>query len=262
MVSETSSVIPTTASVHIKNEIPSQQALILQNTNKDLPIQIRVDPVTDYTALWVTLSVSILVSSITAFVTIWLVTRSNRELSSNQLDLQEQMLSQQEVFKKNEVKAQNRQAWINHVRQIFVNYFSHTHKLSFVMQEYFSVLIAYERNIITDDTYNIHIKEYFEYIQILETLKVEIDITLSAKDKLDRRISHLVDLYCQASGELHNHILNRAKHPESQTLKGEISINDIHDTSYFQNMMKLNTRISRLIKLLLKKEWEKVKSFE
>lgn len=245
----------------VVNTYPEQQSLTLQNTNKDLPIQLRVDPVTDYTALWVTLGVSVLVSSITAFVTIWLITRSNQELSASQLVLQEKMLLQQEILKKNEVKAQNRQEWINNVREIFVNYFSHTHKLSFILQRYFTAKIAYSKKHILAETYNKHTIEYQEYVQALETLKEQIDITLSAKDKLDRRISRLVGYYCKESTELFECIESELENtPLSETIR--LTVVDIEQNTHYQKSKKLNIRISRLIKFLLKKEWEKVKSFE
>ncbi|MDC5554967.1 hypothetical protein OHX01_18050, partial [Acinetobacter baumannii] len=93
------------------NKLPEKQSFTLQNTDEKNPIQLRVDPVTDYTALTVTILTSIIVSGITAAVTILLIRMSNNKLAQSQANLQNQMLEQQAELKRNEVKAQNRQEW-------------------------------------------------------------------------------------------------------------------------------------------------------
>ncbi|MDV8155665.1 hypothetical protein [Acinetobacter bereziniae] len=97
----------------INNFTPEKQAILLQNTNKDLPIQIRVDSVTDYTALWITVFASIIASFIGALVTILLVKDSNKNLVKTQNEAQENLFS----IQKKELNTKNRTERLNQIRE-------------------------------------------------------------------------------------------------------------------------------------------------
>lgn len=104
------------SSILINNQIPATQSLSIQNTNENKPIQLRVDSVTDYNALFFTLGASVLVSAITAFVTIWLITRSNHQLIKGQRQLQEDALKNDRKKELDLLTSRNRQEWINSLR--------------------------------------------------------------------------------------------------------------------------------------------------
>ena len=104
-------------SFQIVNNIPKTQALVLQNTNQKEPIQLRVDPVTDYTALGITVFVSIITALLSAIVTICIVTRSNRDLIKNENAMQSKFLANERKKELDLIIAKNRQNWINAIRE-------------------------------------------------------------------------------------------------------------------------------------------------
>lgn len=244
----------------IVNKIPEKQAIVLQTTNKDLPLQLRVDPVTDYGALWLTVLASVLVSAITAAVTIYLITQSNNKLINSQDNLQEKMLSQQAELKKNELKSQNRQEWINRVRTLFVNYFDHTSSFITVLNKYYFKKSSSDNDEISEEEYNSMVVEYNNYIITLNKYNYEVDITLSSNDKIDREIATLVYKF-------HTNFILLAKEldvyyssfsPNFQS----ITMSYLDNHSITQDMDLINKDILNKIKILLKSEWEKVKKFE
>ena len=52
------------SAIQITNQIPKTQSLQIQNIDSSRPIQLRIDPVTDYLALSVTVIVSVVVAAI------------------------------------------------------------------------------------------------------------------------------------------------------------------------------------------------------
>ncbi|MGR2922943.1 hypothetical protein [Acinetobacter sp. 1125_18A] len=101
----------------IVNKVPEKQAIVLQNTNKDYPIQLRVDPVTDYTALGITVLASVIVSIIAAMVTVLLVKDSNKNLVNTQRESQDNLFRMQ----KKELNAKSRSERLNQIREFASN---------------------------------------------------------------------------------------------------------------------------------------------
>ncbi|MDC5456945.1 hypothetical protein NRA65_18045, partial [Acinetobacter baumannii] len=109
------------------NEPNLSQTLILDVSKVKSPIELKVDQVTDWGALTLTLSITVLVSLISAYVTIKLVTKSNNDLIKNQnaqnehnlreqRDLQQLMIDSQERQKRNELKNEYIRNWINELK--------------------------------------------------------------------------------------------------------------------------------------------------
>lgn len=242
------------------NKLPEKQSFTLQNTDEKNPIQLRVDPVTDYTALTVTILTSIIVSGITAAVTILLIRMSNNKLAQSQANLQNQMLEQQAELKRNEVKAQNRQEWINKVRNLFVTYFNHSESFPMLLQRNFSVRHAYNRKVIDYVEHNKMALEYQNYKSELRRLALEIDITLSAKDPLDREISNLVHNFYEKFLSLIDVLEEEIKSKYVNQVNSMMT-KDIESKILSKEMNDINKEILNKIKILLKLEWEKVKQF-
>lgn len=243
------------------NKLPEKQILTLQNTDVKNPIQLRIDPVTDYMALSFTILTSVIVSAITAGVTILLIRMSNNKLAQSQANLQNQMLEQQAELKRSEVKAQNRQEWINKVRNLFVTYFNHSESFPMLLQRNFSVRHAYNRKLIDYVEHNKMALEFQNYKSELRRLTLEVDITLSATDTIDREISNLVHNFYEKFKSLTDLLEEEIK---SKYIHLDISIKtkDIEDQILSKEMADINIEILNKIKVLLKSEWEKVKLFD
>ena len=102
--------------IQITNQIPKNQSLQIQNIDPNHPIQLKVDPITDYFALSVTITVSILTAIISAYVTIKIVTKSNEKLIESQELLQNNALKHNKEKELSVLTSKNRQDWINTLR--------------------------------------------------------------------------------------------------------------------------------------------------
>ncbi len=91
------------------NESNLSQTLILDVNKVKSPIELKVDQITDYGALTFTLIISAIISAITAFVTIHLVTKSNNQLIESQKDQNERQLIKQEEFLARQIESQENQ---------------------------------------------------------------------------------------------------------------------------------------------------------
>ncbi|HAV5431282.1 TPA: hypothetical protein JI046_11775 [Acinetobacter baumannii] len=105
------------------------QTLVIDSSKIKKPIELKIDQVTDYGALTFTLIITTIVSAITAYVTIFLVTKSNNQLIENQKEQNERQLLKQEEFitkqiksqerqKYNELNTQSKQLWLNDIREL------------------------------------------------------------------------------------------------------------------------------------------------
>ena len=252
------------------NKTPEIQALEIQNTSAKEPIQLRVDPVTDYTALIITLGVSILVSSITAFVTIWLITRSNNKLigfqstqNENQLQFQitQQgiLLSHQKEQLKKEVRSKNRQDWVNNVRQLFSNYLISSNQL-------ITNLLNAENTRLQSMQHGFLLEEYKELSRLmrenfnnLNNTAMLINLTLSKDSVLDREIYNLTQDICNsyiALAILINHEIT------TEVIISTIEVSYLDKFEQKNVILKSNAIFTEKAKLLLKNEWERVKNLE
>lgn len=103
-------------SILVLNQAPKSQALKVQNTDPQMPIQLRVDNVTDYLALAIPVIVSIITSMISAYVTIKSVTNSNGKLVESQEKLQENSFKNDRKKELDILTSKNRQDWLNSLR--------------------------------------------------------------------------------------------------------------------------------------------------
>lgn len=137
----------------IVNNIPEKQAIVLQNTNKDYPIQLRVDPVTDYHALWITVFASVLVSIITATLTILLVRNSNKILLEGQLAQQKTLLADQTLqlgqqlnhqldLQKNELNNTNTKDIIKEYKELFLAITTSHDNVAIFTSQFFRIRLA------------------------------------------------------------------------------------------------------------------------
>lgn len=105
------------------------EKVVIDTSNIKFPLEIKVDQVTDYGALTFTLFITALVSAISAYVTVILVTKSNNKLIESQKEQNEKQLLKQEEFlnrqivsqelqKNKELNAHTRQLWNDNIREL------------------------------------------------------------------------------------------------------------------------------------------------
>lgn len=143
------------SSYQIINKIPEKQAIVLQNTDQNHPIQLRVDPVTDYTALWITVLASVVASIITAFLTIILVRNSNKILLKGQLEQQKLLLDEQTrqldkqlahqiYIQKIELKNNNTKDIMKEYKELLYTITTSLDNVAIFTCQYFRIRLAYE----------------------------------------------------------------------------------------------------------------------
>ncbi|MHC3125636.1 hypothetical protein, partial [Acinetobacter sp. GN11] len=113
---ETLSSHTNSGAILVLNQAPNIQAFKVQNTDPLMPIQLRVDNVTDYLALAIPVIVSIITSLISAYVTIKSVTNSNGKLVESQEKLQENSFKNDRKKELDILTSKNRQDWLNSLR--------------------------------------------------------------------------------------------------------------------------------------------------
>lgn len=233
----------------IVNNIPEKQEIILHNTQKDYPIQLRVDPVTDYYALFFTLITSILVSAIAAFVTIWLVTKSNNKLSEDQVIQQKEMFEKQEQLRKKESEAKYRQAWIDRVRNLFIDYFADINHLTIEFQKYINSEICNAKgdHVEVFKTFDFRFKSYYN----------TADLLLSKDNPLDRDIVNKMYEIQYYYVEIFSDLMAHTQKSNPQ----QIPASYFDQSGDFKSIQSIKKEINSKIKELLKNEWERVKSF-
>ena len=243
-------------------EIPfshTNQNLILDVSNVKTPISLKVDQVTDYGALTFTLAITIIASAITAFVTVYLVTKSNRDLISNQNQLQEQLLANQVEQQKNEVKSKNRQEWINEVRNLISSFLGAVNLIPIHSLDMINSTILVKAQEITEEKFlktNENHRKLYDELTILE---IKINLTLSKDNELDRDISALAYAIIIEFGNLiqkYDNILE--KHGYSRQ---PIDAKTFLKNQEFLRIKTFSDTITEKTKTLLKNEWIRVKDF-
>lgn len=234
------------------NQIPSTQSMQIQNTNKEYPIQLRVDPVTDYTALGITVIVSIITALISAIVTIKIVTKSNEKLIENEKDLQKNALIHDKAKELAILTSKNRQDWINSLRIDISEVISKTsniiHNLRATLQ------LTYQQQTMPNSSVT------SKNIQ-------DFSIFISSYQEVDSLISK-VELFLNIDNIEQESLIN-----ELNTLKSNLldfcNINLLPDNKFYNKsteVLKLKTglsnnlsNISKKVKKIIKDEWEKTK---
>lgn len=246
----------------IVNNIPEKQALILQNTNKDLPIQLRVDPVTDYTALWITVFASVIASAITAVVTIFLVTRSNNNLIVSQRELQEKLINNQNKQQINELNSKYRQEWINDTRKLISNFAFSASQLIPNLFSYLNSCIIVNKFKTSDsavDSMTSSVDTMNANIENFKALSNLIDLTLSKDNTIDREIYDLTKDILANYSNLHGILCAKAHNNEFEEI---LQMTNMYDYDEANKITQEIENIKEKTKVLLKTEWERVKKFD
>lgn len=185
------------------NESNLSQTLILDVSKVKSPIELRVDQITDYGALTFTLIISAIVSAITAFVTIYLVTKSNNQLIKSQKDQNERQLIKQEEFlvrqiesqenqKNKELNTHSKQIWIDKIRELATQFLYNTNRV--VMQAFSTVNTynTYKKNQSTYEEVSKNFDETKTIIRNLEIAAISIDLSLEGNNPIDDEIKELL----------------------------------------------------------------------
>ncbi|WP_074163821.1 hypothetical protein [Acinetobacter baumannii] len=162
--------------------------IILQNIDTAKPIQLKIDSPTDYYALGITVTVSLITAIVSAIVTIYLVDKSNKRLIDSQNEINRKQLESQITQQKNDVVTRNREERINNIRNLMAEYIALNQKL---MPE----LPLMTNTYIVKRMQNIEGNEYIEQVikntELRNTiLKMQnlIELTLNKDNSLDNEI--------------------------------------------------------------------------
>ncbi|MGJ8757447.1 hypothetical protein ACSFV5_07305 [Acinetobacter sp. HC8-3S] len=245
------------------------QTIILQNTDKNKPIQLKVNSDTDYVALTFSILASVIVSMIAAYVTIKLVTKSNTKLIENQCEqnkylianqnqLQSDLISSQNKMLKSEVKSKNRQEWINRVRDIMAETMTDGNSFIIILfKEHNTRIQRYkalnsktltEGKIILDPPYP-------ETVQIMRSFDknvILLDLLLSKDNEIDRKIHTKLKEISTLQGK----IMSKYSQAKDNIPNSDNVNHEIH------KIYILSKDITDLTKELLKSEWNRVKNLE
>lgn len=249
------------------NQIPSTQSMQIQNTNKEYPIQLRVDPVTDYWALSITILVSIITALISAGVTVKIVTKSNKNMQINQNDLQREvlqsqsnlqssLLDEQSELQRNfllserdkeldVIKSRHRQDWINDLRQDIAFILS---KSNYISHDLRSIIeIDYKQNPNnTSFTYSEFIKEHGK----LRAASLRVQLYLNMAETSHQQLFYSLEILTKLLEDLINEFFKPDEiidhDDKALKLKEKIVINEL--------------KIIQISQDIFKEEWEKIKA--
>lgn len=243
----------------ISNNMPDKQAIVLQNTNEKLPLQVKISQDTDYIALFFTLIVAIITSIISAVVTVKLVSKSNKNLVDNQEKIHGKQLEFQSSQQKNEIRSRNRQEWINNVRLLISQYLTYSSNLMT------NLLTAENARIIckTDTSYLQEYKTYSDTLRInynnLVDISMLIDLTLSKDNPIDR---HIVELINEINKSYIAIAQSIGKDINENIITSQINYNFLKKFQEHDIIIQNRASLLELTKVLLKNEWERVKNLE
>lgn len=185
--------------IQITNQIPKNQSLQIQNIDPNHPIQLKVDPITDYFALSVTITVSILTAIISAYVTIKIVTKSNEKLIESQELLQNNALKHNKEKELSVLTSKNRQDWINTLRTDISEIISKStniiHNLRATLQ------VNHTQNNLTED-FSIFISSYQQVSSIIVKVELFLNLEKTPQKNLQDTLNQLKDdlmLFCNAN---------------------------------------------------------------
>lgn len=249
------------------DKLPETQSLEIQNTNKDIPIQLKVDSTTDYWAVGATIFLSVFASIVAAWITVKLVSNSNTALINSQNNHQNKLLEQQNIQHQNSLKAQkehqqrevlakNRQEWINEVRKLIAEVVSDSQNfLVCVYKENAIRKINHKKIININDDNKITPAPFPESVAILQKLDFNItylDLLLSKDNEIDREIyTNLTNIHNAFHKIVDAHFTHGIEFPDD-ALQAMI---DPHLRFYHSN----NKNLIKKTKDLLKAEWKRVK---
>lgn len=252
------------------DKLPETQSLEIQNTNKDSPIQLKVDSSTDYWAVGATVFLSVFASIVAAWITVKLVSNSNKALIDSQNTHQNNLLAQQndqhqgsinaqKEHQQREVLAKNRQEWINDVRKIIAQIISDSQNAVLNMHKENEIRKITHSKILNEQTEDkIAPAPFPDTVQVLHKIDFQItylDLLLSKDNTLDRAIyddlkdlnttlNSIYQLYCIHGVKVSTSGMNDYIKPK---------LHDYHNTT---------SQLISKTKDLLKAEWIKVKELQ
>lgn len=197
------------------------QTLVIDSSKIKKPIELKIDQVTDYGALTFTLIITTIVSAITAYVTIFLVTKSNNQLIENQKEQNEKQLLKQEEFinkqiksqelqKYNELNTQSKQLWLNEIRELATKFLFNINAITLQIMNTVNSCNAALRD---DSEHEKAMSDFATTRQIINEIelnKINLELFLNADSPTDIEIINLMrtlealakDLNARAHNEL------------------------------------------------------------
>jgi len=223
-----------------QNAVPKtpQQALTIQNIKDDMPIQLRVDTVTDYTALIISFFVSIITALISAGVTIIIVARSNKELQNTQIDLQSKLLVHEKERELHIVTSDKRQDWINSIRTDISSIISETYS-----SIYDPRIISNSRDINSDI-----ILEFISNFKKVEELIFKVELFLNREEE-----NHI--LLIDNLNDLRNHLTYFFNYNDNG-----MRVYIYKDQELLELIKSSIENIKLITQIIIKIEWEKIKT--
>lgn len=237
--------------------MPEKEYLLIENSKNNYPIELKIDSVTDYTALAVTLLVTVLTSAISAFVTIWLVLKSNNRLVESQNLQQQRLLTSQSHEQTKSIKSKYRQDWINSVRLLMANYLNTSSNLYMFLLNYINSLILKKEHNGSQEKIDKAHEDLLNLVGKLNNYSIQIDLILSKSNILDREI---VDLTFEYSTLYHSLLTKLLNGFNNNIFKKVLDHKYLLGMPEVIRMQKINIEIKQKVKELLKNEWERVKN--
>ncbi|HEN9540717.1 hypothetical protein ACT41N_00725 [Acinetobacter baumannii] len=162
--------------------------IVLQNIDTAKPIQLKIDSPTDYYALGITVTVSLITAIVSAIVTIYLVDKSNKRLIDSQNEINRRQLESQITQQKNDVINRNIEERINNIRNLMAEYIALNQKL---MPELPLMTNTYIFKRMQNIEGNQYIEQVIKNTELRNTiLKMQnlIELTLNKDNTLDNEI--------------------------------------------------------------------------
>ncbi|HFG6919706.1 TPA: hypothetical protein ACGIKE_000257 [Acinetobacter baumannii] len=197
------------------------QTLVIDSSKIKKPIELKIDQVTDYGALTFTLIITTIVSAITAYVTIFLVTKSNNQLIENQKEQNERQLLKQEEFitkqiksqerqKYNELNTQSKQLWLNDIRELATKFLFNINTITLQILNTVNSSNAALRDNSEHEKARSDFATTRQIINEIELNKINLELFLNADSPTDTEIIELMrtlealvkDLNARAHNEL------------------------------------------------------------
>lgn len=251
------------------NESNSSQTLILDVSKVKSPIELEVNQVTDWAALTLTLVITVIVSIISAYVTIKLVTKSNNKLIKNQNDqnkyslqqqreLQQLMIESQERQKRNELKNEYIRNWIDELKEP-------AEKIIYKLETYIPALsgvanakIESKKNLELLDIYTEKSKAFILHLQNINTYQISLQLHLNSNKKEEVDILNEITTIIQLCTKMHNEVFHKITQLDNQTSIEYKDLESEEDAKNFYIKIKL---LKQKFRTLLNEEWDKLRSF-
>lgn len=251
------------------NESSLSQTLILDVSKVKSPIELEVNQVTDWGALTLTLVITVIVSTISAYVTIKLVTKSNNNLIKNQnvqneyslqqqRELQQLMIESQERQKRNELKNEYIRNWIDELKVPAENIIYKFETYIPALSAAANAKIESQKNLNLSDIYTEKSKAFILHLQNISTYHISLQLHLNSNKKEEVDILNDIQTIIQLCTKLHNEVFQKITQLDNQTTIQYNDLESADDAKSFYINIKL---LKQKLRTLLNEEWDKLRSF-